>query len=448
MALSGKLKVTVDSAEILSKQDLTGKGDPYVKLTYNGVVLKTTVIKDTQNPKWNEVFEFDVSARDTDRSVSVEVWDEDLVNKDDLIGSGKLANIDQYLNNYKQISIPLVNQKKGNSQEGNVILLVKLVSSEAETKEKEREIGTPDVETDAPGESGTLRRKKKKKKHHHDDEGDNGLNSTRGSSSSIHGGGRSRGNLHRGEGTQGTLRSRVSRSGSADSIRTGSVERDRGGTLRYWQTSSSAGAASRNNLNSTVGSTASTASQRSHATKRDPSNPIHNFVGNEDDSFGYMAEKYQTSPGPAYDLSSPVPVVDKNNFHAVIGTEDRLKHFVTKTPGKGPADLLPNRDSTTFNPRPFYATFGKYNRPSWVIRKTFTKDGPVENATDPYVKSTTPTAPKYHLSKDSREKYFEKSSISKGPGAYNHDRDWKKPSSELGSFSKGERNSSNWIFGK
>lgn len=416
---SGTLKITVNSG------DLVGKGDSYVKLIYNGVSKETNVVKDTQKPKWETAFDFNVLSSDAERSVLVELWD---ISKNQLVGSGKLPNIDQYFNNKDQVTIPI---KNGSSNEGSVVLLVKLVAAEggAETR---AQIDAAYQSRMTEGESGTIKHRKKKKR---DDLG--GSRGSLSSEGSLRGRGRrnSLGSLH-GMGSRGSL---ASEGGHRNPM---NMSRDHSGTLRYWE-----GASVGKSLSSTTGSTGTLRSSSSRRI-RDPNHPSHNFIGGEDGSFSYTVDKYQTSPGPIYDVSGPIPIVDKNAFHATIGNEDRLKHFVTHTPGKGPADLLPNRESTSFQSRPFYATFGNYKAPSWAINKTCTREGPPESMPDPSVKSHSPHNPQYGIPRDGRDKYFEKKSLSQGPAAYVNNTQWTKPESGLGTIPKTERNTSSWIFGK
>lgn len=202
-------------------------------------------------------------------------------------------------------------------------------------------------------------------------------------------------------------------------------------------------------MNSTLRTTSSTSttSTPKSRTARNPNDPNHNFLGGVDDSFGYAAEKYNISPGPIYDLEGSVPAVYAHSYQPVIGTEDRLKHFVVLTPGKGPA-LLPKRDSSTFQPRSFRATIGRATQPAWAVSRTWRVEGPVGDMPDLCVKSTSPRAPTWQIGKDSREKRMRKTSISKGPTAYQNDKQWTKPTSSKGSFGKSERNAALWIFGK
>ena len=54
VAVCSVLRVVVEQASVLEKQDLIGHGDPYVVVRFNGETLKTGVVKNTRNPVWNQ----------------------------------------------------------------------------------------------------------------------------------------------------------------------------------------------------------------------------------------------------------------------------------------------------------------------------------------------------------------------------------------------------------
>lgn len=54
-----KIYVTVVEAKDLVGKDRSGRSDPYVKLQYGKVVKRTKAVQNTENPVWNQVFEFD-----------------------------------------------------------------------------------------------------------------------------------------------------------------------------------------------------------------------------------------------------------------------------------------------------------------------------------------------------------------------------------------------------
>uniref|UniRef100_H3HB88 Uncharacterized protein n=1 Tax=Phytophthora ramorum TaxID=164328 RepID=H3HB88_PHYRM len=91
---AGVLTVTCHAAKQLRSVDAIGRQDPYVKLTLDGratqMVRKTKTDTDGgSEPEWSgEPFHFDVVDQ---YSLQVEIWDEDSVGADDLIGAASLS---------------------------------------------------------------------------------------------------------------------------------------------------------------------------------------------------------------------------------------------------------------------------------------------------------------------------------------------------------------------
>ncbi|TSP36108.1 Ras GTPase-activating protein 4 [Bagarius yarrelli] len=81
-----KLRCRVLEARDLAKKDRNGASDPFVRVRYNGKSQESTVVKKSCYPRWNESFEFDLDDNSTDSLLSVEVWDWDLVSKNDFLG--------------------------------------------------------------------------------------------------------------------------------------------------------------------------------------------------------------------------------------------------------------------------------------------------------------------------------------------------------------------------
>uniref|UniRef100_A0A7S4L6M3 C2 domain-containing protein n=1 Tax=Paramoeba aestuarina TaxID=180227 RepID=A0A7S4L6M3_9EUKA len=89
---SKKMLVSVKRATNLDSKDANGKSDPYCVLHYRGKKHKTKVIKKNLNPTWDQDFELN----DCDGSfLHVEVYDWDLVGKDDFIGEAYIDLIPQ-----------------------------------------------------------------------------------------------------------------------------------------------------------------------------------------------------------------------------------------------------------------------------------------------------------------------------------------------------------------
>uniref|UniRef100_A0A671MAN5 Ras GTPase-activating protein 4-like n=1 Tax=Sinocyclocheilus anshuiensis TaxID=1608454 RepID=A0A671MAN5_9TELE len=70
----------------LAKKDRNGASDPFVRVRYNGKTYES-VVKKSCYPRWNESFEFELDETLADTGLlSVEVWDWDLVSRNDFLG--------------------------------------------------------------------------------------------------------------------------------------------------------------------------------------------------------------------------------------------------------------------------------------------------------------------------------------------------------------------------
>ncbi|XP_040505991.1 ras GTPase-activating protein 4 isoform X4 [Gallus gallus] len=74
-----------DALRDLAKKDRNGASDPFVCVSYNGKTQESTVVKKSCYPRWNEAFEFELPDPPAEK-LCVEVWDWDLVSKNDFLG--------------------------------------------------------------------------------------------------------------------------------------------------------------------------------------------------------------------------------------------------------------------------------------------------------------------------------------------------------------------------
>ncbi|XP_067270660.1 rasGAP-activating-like protein 1 isoform X3 [Pseudorasbora parva] len=78
----------VIEARDLAPRDVSGTSDPFARIIHNNVSAETSIIKKTRFPHWDETLELclDEGADDAGGSVTVEVWDWDMVGKNDFLG--------------------------------------------------------------------------------------------------------------------------------------------------------------------------------------------------------------------------------------------------------------------------------------------------------------------------------------------------------------------------
>ncbi|KAM4820545.1 ras GTPase-activating protein 4B [Thomomys bottae] len=80
-----RLRCSVLEARDLAPKDWNGTSDPFVRVSYKGQTQETSVVKKSRYPRWNETFEFALQDGAAG-AVCVEVWDWDLVSRNDFLG--------------------------------------------------------------------------------------------------------------------------------------------------------------------------------------------------------------------------------------------------------------------------------------------------------------------------------------------------------------------------
>jgi hypothetical protein len=83
------LHLSVIKAKDLIAADSGGTSDPYVRIHVGKEIAngrKTRVVKKTLNPEWNEQFEINIRESQRKETVTIEVFDKDVIGKDDSLG--------------------------------------------------------------------------------------------------------------------------------------------------------------------------------------------------------------------------------------------------------------------------------------------------------------------------------------------------------------------------
>eukprot|EP01120_Amphizonella_sp_Union-15-10_P015469 TRINITY_DN7972_c0_g1_i1.p1 TRINITY_DN7972_c0_g1~~TRINITY_DN7972_c0_g1_i1.p1 ORF type:complete len:366 (-),score=63.80 TRINITY_DN7972_c0_g1_i1:11-1108(-) len=83
-----ELKIIFHSAKDLPSGDINGLSDPFIKATLDNVSYKTRSKEKTLNPKWEETWA--IHNVDVSDDLKLEIWDKDLVSKNDFLGLARL----------------------------------------------------------------------------------------------------------------------------------------------------------------------------------------------------------------------------------------------------------------------------------------------------------------------------------------------------------------------
>nr|XP_029533725.1 rasGAP-activating-like protein 1 [Oncorhynchus nerka] len=79
-------------ARDLAPRDISGTSDPFARILFNNHSAETSIIKKTRYPHWSETLELELEAWELTEggNVTVEVWDWDMVGKNDFLGKVKI----------------------------------------------------------------------------------------------------------------------------------------------------------------------------------------------------------------------------------------------------------------------------------------------------------------------------------------------------------------------
>ncbi|XP_043574863.1 ras GTPase-activating protein 4 [Chiloscyllium plagiosum] len=107
-----KLRCHVFEARDLARKDLNGASDPFVRVQYNGKTQESSVVKKSCYPRWNEVFEFVLDDTGAENTLHVEVWDWDLVSKNDFLGKVGTTLVNTWLtaSYFSTVTFQIINQ--------------------------------------------------------------------------------------------------------------------------------------------------------------------------------------------------------------------------------------------------------------------------------------------------------------------------------------------------
>ncbi|KAJ8414806.1 hypothetical protein AAFF_G00023290 [Aldrovandia affinis] len=82
------LRCHVIEARDLAPRDISGTSDPFARVLFNNHSAETSIIKKTRFPHWGEKLELELQAEEVTEgaSLTLEVWDWDMVGKNDFLG--------------------------------------------------------------------------------------------------------------------------------------------------------------------------------------------------------------------------------------------------------------------------------------------------------------------------------------------------------------------------
>uniref|UniRef100_A0AAX7VRA4 RAS protein activator like 1 n=1 Tax=Astatotilapia calliptera TaxID=8154 RepID=A0AAX7VRA4_ASTCA len=89
------LRCQVIEARDLAPRDISGTSDPFTRVIFNNHSAETSIIKKTRFPHWGETLELELDPEELreEGTVTVQVWDWDMVGKNDFLGKLKICAV-------------------------------------------------------------------------------------------------------------------------------------------------------------------------------------------------------------------------------------------------------------------------------------------------------------------------------------------------------------------
>ncbi|NXP70830.1 RASL1 protein, partial [Ramphastos sulfuratus] len=125
------LRCHLIEARDLAPRDLSGTSDPFARVSCCGHTLETAVVKKTRFPRWHQLLEFELAEGELGEAVlNVQVWDWDIVGKNDFLGQVEFS-LDAICGNptkgwFQLLPFPSAAEEQG-GQLGALRLAVRLV---------------------------------------------------------------------------------------------------------------------------------------------------------------------------------------------------------------------------------------------------------------------------------------------------------------------------------
>ncbi len=138
----GKAIIKVVRAKELEKKDVFNKSDPYVIIKYNNEEFKTSVVKNTLNPSWEQDIELDLSR--AHKTIRFVLYDWERIGNDDLLGKIDISISDLVQNTANGPKW----YKLQNCKSGSILLSIKLISDSNKNLTVDKEINYEEVSDD------------------------------------------------------------------------------------------------------------------------------------------------------------------------------------------------------------------------------------------------------------------------------------------------------------